>query len=97
MLSALNMKTVVVSKTDNRGNKYYDQADMLLAVEKQKILNMVFHDYIFNNEERKSRITEAYNSLYGYNVCRVFNGSFLDFKNMNPLVNCCYINSSKKY
>ena len=87
LLSALNMKTVVVSKTDNRGNKYYDQADMLLAVEKQKILNMVFHDYIFNNEERKSRITEAYNSLYGYNVCRVYNGSFLDFKNMNPLVN----------
>ncbi len=86
LLSALNMKTVVISKTDSRGNKYYDQADMLLAVEKQKILNMVFHDYIFNNEERKKRITEAYNSLYGYNVCRVYNGDFLDFVNMNPLV-----------
>ena len=86
LLSALNMKTVVISKTDNRGNKYYDQADMLLASEKQKILNMVFHDYIFNNEERKKRITEAYNSLYGYNVCRIYNGDFLDFVNMNPNV-----------
>ena len=87
LLSALNMKTVVISKTDNKGNKYYDQADMLLANEKQKILNMVFHDYIFNNEERKKAVTEAYNNLYGYNVIRVYNGSFLEFPDMNPSIN----------
>ena len=86
LLSALNMRTVVVAKTDSRGCKYYDQADMLLAVEKQKILNMVFHDYIFNNEERKKRVTDAYNYLYGYNVSRIYNGDFLDFPNMNPNV-----------
>ena len=87
LVSTLNMKTIVIYETDRNGIKYYDQADMLLASEKQNLLNDVFHDYIFNHEERKKRITEAYNDLYGYNVCRVYNGNFLEFPNMNPSVN----------
>lgn len=86
LLNTLNMKTVVISKTDNKGKKYYDQADMLLAFEKQKFLNSVFHDYVVNDDERLRKVTEAYNNLYGYNVCRVFKGNFLEFPNMNPEV-----------
>ena len=86
LVSALNMRTVVVLKIDSKGKKYYDQADMLLATEKQKVLNAMFQDYVLNNDERKKRITEAYNNLYGYNVCRIYNGNFLEFKGMNPSV-----------
>ena len=86
LLSALNMKSVVISVSDSSGKKYLDQSDMLLANEKINMLNDVFRDYVFNNDERKKIVTDAYNNLYGYNVTRVYNGNFLDFPKMNPTV-----------
>ena len=56
-------------------------------MEKQKILNEDFKQYIFESKTRTKKVTDAYNNLYAYNVSRIYDGNFLEFPGMNKEVN----------
>lgn len=82
----LNMSSLsVMEKNDD--NKYQlNKNETLLAMEKQKVLNEDFRQYIFENKLRTKKVTDAYNNLYAYNVSRIYDGSFLEFPGMNKEV-----------
>lgn len=87
----LNNKKMTVYDTfttydDNgkRKNKsILNKEETLLLQEKAKDISNKFHEWISENPTIQDKLTEAYNDLYGYNVSRIFNGNFIDFKGMN--------------
>lgn len=73
----LNMKSVAVMHKDKTGKYNIDNAETIIATDKQNKLNETFKSFIYTNPKRLKEVTEAYNDVYGYNVTRVYNGSFL--------------------
>ena len=73
----LNMKSVAVMHKDKTGKYNIDNAETIIATDKQNKLNEAFKSFIYTNPKRLKEVTEAYNDVYGYNVTRVYNGSFL--------------------
>ena len=83
----LNMRSVSVVSKDKTGKMTVDNAETVLATEKQKKLNEDFKAFIFNNLSRTKEVTDAYNEKYGYNVARIYDGSFLKFPGLSKDVN----------
>lgn len=79
----LNMKSVVVMHKDKQGKYNIDNAETIIATDKQKKLNDAFKSFIYTNPKRLKEVTDAYNDVYGYNVARVYNGSFLKLPGLN--------------
>jgi len=96
--NTLNMKSIAIydekpapgALPDKRGKiktiRVLNEADTLLAVEKQGALLAEFGRWIWTDEDRKERLQQIYDERYGAIKRRVFNGSFLSFPDMNPSV-----------
>ena len=86
----LNMKTVFVtdeaqSTTSKPGKKRVCNKDeTLLAQEKQKKIAEAFKVWVWQDEARKERLLRIYNERYCTSIIRRYDGSFLDFPDMNP-------------
>lgn len=83
----LNLKSLAIydSLTSNGKKKHViNKPETLLIEEKAKKLQELFKDFINSDENRKNRLIDVYNEKYAYNAVRLYNGSFLEFKDMNP-------------
>lgn len=86
----LNMKTVFVtdeaqSTTNKSGKKRVcNKEETLLAQEKQKKITEAFKTWVWQDEVRKERLLRIYNERYCSSIIRRYDGSFLDFPDMNP-------------
>ena len=88
----LNMKTVAVkdkvpcSTTKSGEKRVLNQAETLLALEKQKLLIEKFKKWVWTDEKRKERLIEIYESKFACMRTRTYDGSFLTFPNMSSQV-----------
>lgn len=83
---ALNMKIPSVSneKVTSTGVKsILNEAETLLARDKQKKIIEEFKNWIWKDEKRKEQLINIYYDLYCSNTVRRFDGSFLQFPEMN--------------
>lgn len=86
----LNMQSVAVydikksNSTKSGKVSVLNKEETVLAIEKQKQLIEDFQKWIWADEERKMRLLEIYEKKYLCIKQRHFNGSFLEFPNMNP-------------
>ena len=82
----LNMKTLAIFDTIDpaKKTKKLNQSETVKVLEKQDALIAEFQQWVWKNKERKSRIQGAYQRRYGNIKKRVFDGSFLEFPDMNP-------------
>ena len=75
---------------DNNGKlktvSILNKEETILLQEKARAMEEKFHQWIDERYEYKDKLVEAYNKLFGYNVSRIFNGNFIDFKGINPKV-----------
>jgi hypothetical protein len=65
-------------------NNEYDEQDTLVALEKQKLIQEKFSAWIFTDEDRKWEVEEAYNNMFSDCNTEKYDGSKLEFPNMNP-------------
>lgn len=86
----LNMQSVAVydSKHSNltKSGKVsvLNKEETVLALEKQKVLIADFQNWIWKIPARKKRLLDIYEKKYLSMKQRYFDGSFLEFPNMNP-------------
>lgn len=65
------------------GGRKLNEADTLAALEKQKLINEEFKSWVWEDEDRKWQIEEAYNRIFGKYKQQRFDGSKLKFPKMN--------------
>ena len=88
----LNMRTIRVTKevpspTAKSGVKrVLSREDTAAAQEKQKLIIDEFRRWVWKDEERKAKLLKIFESKYGCNVARRFDGRFLDFPGMSDEV-----------
>ena len=88
----LNMRTVAVydeveSTTSASGKKkVINQAETVAALAKQQVQIQEFQRWVWRDEKRKRRLLSIFESKYGCIRRRIFDGSFLNFPQMNPEV-----------
>lgn len=86
----LNLKSVFVtdevkSYTNKSGKKRkINKTETLLAIEKQKKIIEAFRDWVWKDPVRKERLQEIYEMKYCSSIVRHYDGSFLEFPQMNP-------------
>ena len=80
----LNMKSVEVYVTRNDGSRELDKSLTLMALEKQEQLKKDFQEWIWEDEKRKYRLVELYDSTYSCIKQRNYDGGFLDIPGINP-------------
>lgn len=85
--AALNHTVVNIHKTvriDGEEKSVIDRDKTLLAARKIQDIREAFSKWIFKNEERKHRLVSYYNRHFNNIVPRHFDGSNLNFPDMNP-------------
>ena len=86
----LNSKNIAIYDTlnlpDKKTKRVLNQEETTLALNKAQALNEYFKDYIKRRKYLLDELTDTYNENFGYIVSRIYNGDFLEFKNMNPNV-----------
>ena len=84
----LNMKTLAVYDTIDPNSKIrvLNQSETVKVLEKQDKMIAEFQDWVWKDPVRKKRLQGAYCRKYGNIRRRVFDGSFLDFPDMNPQI-----------
>ena len=82
----LNMKTLAVFDTVDPHSKVriINQPETVKVLEKQNKMIAEFQNWVWADPDRKRRLQGAYCRKYGNIRRRVFDGSFLDFPDMNP-------------
>ena len=82
----LNMKTLAIFDTVDPHSKtrILNQAETVKVLEKQDKMIAEFQSWVWKDPDRKKRLQGAYCRKYGNIRRRVFDGSFLDFPDMNP-------------
>lgn len=70
----------------HKKSRIVNQAETLLAVEKQKLLEETFRNWIFSDSQRKQQLQLIFAEKYGYYRKRKFDGSFLTFPGLNKEV-----------
>lgn len=85
----LNMKTVSVydqayDQFTGKNHRVLNKQETMLAIEKQQKIIEEFQNWIWKDESRKQTLTQIYESKYSCVRRRIFDGSFLQFPNMNP-------------
>lgn len=82
----LNMKTLAIfdSPDPNSKTRILNQNETVKILEKQDKMVQEFQKWVWEDEERKRRLSGAYHRKYGSIKKRVFDGSFLEFPDMNP-------------
>lgn len=62
----------------------YNETDTIAALEKQKLINEEFENWVWEDEDRRWEIENTYNKMFaGFEKCR-YDGSRLSFPDMNP-------------
>ena len=90
--NTLNMKTIaitdkVLSTLNKSGEKtVINEAETVLALEKQKKLVAEFQKWIWRDESRRDRLQMIYDLRYGAIRKRQFDGSFLTFPTMSDTI-----------
>ena len=85
----LNMKTIRITDevsapgTKSGVRRELNRGETAAAQEKQKLIVEEFRRWIWKDEERSNKVRQIYEYLYGCNVVRKFNGSFLEFPGMS--------------
>lgn len=88
----LNMKRVYATDeeycpTNKTGKKrVINQEKTMVLLEKQRLMIETFQDWVWRDAKRKKRLQTIFEEKYGCLKQRVFDGSFLQFPGMNPLV-----------
>lgn len=84
----LNMKTLVIHDVidKEKNTRILNQNETVKVLEKQEKLISEFQNWVWNDETRKRRLQGAYCRRYGNIKKRNFDGSFLNFPNMNEVV-----------
>ncbi len=85
----LNQKTIAIYDDDyapftHKKIRKLNQAETLLAIEKQKLIIKSFQDWVWLDPKRKQRLHETYENRYSSNKVRRFDGSFLSCPGLNP-------------
>ena len=84
---SLNMRTVNITDTvtdaDGRTRTVQNAKETALACEKQELIKQKFKDWVWNDETRRERLEEIYNTRFNSTVAREFDGSHLTFPGMN--------------
>ena len=62
----------------------FNEGDTVAALEKQKLINEEFKRWVWEDEDRKWQIEEAYNKMFCKYANEKFDGSKLLFPEMNP-------------
>lgn len=89
----LNMKSVavtdeVVCNTNSSGKKrVVNQAETILAIEKQNKMIKAFRKWVWEDEIRKERLEKIFENKFSCVRRRIFDGSFLRFPDMSPAIN----------
>ena len=76
--ATLNLREIKLYKSDNK----YDEESTLAALEKQKLMIDLFKEWVWNDEDRKWEIEEAYNNMFGKFRPERYDGSKLQFPDM---------------
>ena len=88
--STLNMRAISITDTlDTRIGKkrrVFNEAETVLALEKQAEMIKKFRKWVWKDDARKARLQEIYDARYGAIRRRRFDGSFLTFPGMSPTV-----------
>ena len=85
----LNMRTIRITKevpsetTKSGVRRVLSREDTAAAQEKQRLIIDEFRRWIWQDEARKQEILRIFDSKYGSNVARRFDGRFLDFPGMS--------------
>jgi N12 class adenine-specific DNA methylase len=82
----LNMKTLAIYDTPDPKSKIriLNQKETVKILEKQDKMIEDFKSWVWSDPKREARLRGAYCRRYGNIKKRVFDGSFLEFPNMNP-------------
>ena len=64
-----------------------NQAETILALEKQKLLVKTFQEWVWEDKQRATQLKLIFSQKYGYYRRRKFDGSFLTFPGLNPDIN----------
>lgn len=84
----LNLKDVRVYDytTDDNGNKVAElnKKETAIAQAKQEQIKSAFNEWIWNDPDRRERLSKIYNERFNSNRPREFDGSHIKFHGMNP-------------
>jgi len=82
----INSKNIAIYDTLtilDKNKRVLNKEETTLALNKAQALNDYFKEYINRRQYLLDELVDAYNERFGYIVSRVYNGDFLEFKNMN--------------
>ncbi|MBR2406371.1 MAG: DEAD/DEAH box helicase family protein [Clostridia bacterium] len=86
--NVLNMKTLAVFDTKEGKNgkktRLLNQEETVKVLEKQKALVAEFQSWVWQDEHRRNRLQGSYCRKFGSIKRREFDGSFLEFPDINP-------------
>ncbi len=77
--ASLNLRQIKI----HDGTKY-NEVETILALEKQKILQEAFKEWVSNDKNRRQEIEDAYNAILGDYVVQKFDGSSIEFEGKSP-------------
>lgn len=80
--SSLNLREIKIH--DSEGN--LDEKSILTAIEKQKEIQAIFKEWLWQDEDRIWEVEESYNSMFAAFEYRKYDGSHLEFPDLNPEV-----------
>lgn len=88
----MNARTVIVNDyiwdSHRSGYDHYkpilNREETLLAQEKQKAIISAFNSWLYNGNEHRDEIEEAYNDAFAGYTHSPYDGSFLEFSDLNP-------------
>lgn len=86
---ALNLKTPVITDLvfiDGEEKRVPNRKETFLACQKQDLIKQKFKEWVWNDQERRDRLTKIYNDNFNNIVPRKYNGEHLEFPGMNPLI-----------
>ena len=77
--ATLNLREIKLYKSDGK----FDEESTLAALEKQKLIIDLFKEWVWQDEDRKWEIEEAYNNMFGKYKQERYDGSMLQFPDMD--------------
>lgn len=84
----LNLKDVKIydyfEDDEGKQHKVLNGKETAIAQAKQEQIKQAFLDWIWTNQERRTKLEEIYNSLFNSIVPREYDGSNIIFEGMNP-------------
>ena len=82
--NTLNMRKITINDYDSEGKRIYNHKETIAVREKQRTLQNMFKEWIFNEPERRNRLVSFYNDTFNNIRLREYDGSHLTFPGMNP-------------